>query len=150
MGYNGNKQERKGCYILLWVLFMVFVVVVAVVVQLLSHVQLSGTPWTVACLPGFPVIYHLLELAQIHAHWVNDAIQPSNPLLSPSPLAFSLYQHQGLFQWVSSSGGQSVGASASASVLLMNIQDWFSLELTGWISLQSKRHYYIYTLLYIK
>ena len=37
-------------------------------VQSLSHVQLSGTPWTVACLPGFPVIYHLLELAQIHAH----------------------------------------------------------------------------------
>ena len=53
-------------------------------------------------MPGFPVHHQLLELAQIHAHWVGDAIQPSHPLLSPS-LAFNLSQHQGLFQWVSSS-----------------------------------------------
>ena len=52
--------------------------------------------------PGFPVYHQLPEPAQIHAHWVGDAIQPSHPLSSPSPPAFSLSQHQGLFQWVSS------------------------------------------------
>ena len=51
--------------------------------------------------PGFPVHHQLLELAQIHIHWVGDAIQPSHPLLSPSPPAFNLSQHQGLFMWVS-------------------------------------------------
>ena len=51
---------------------------------------------------GFPVLHHLLEFAQAHEHWVGDAIQPSHPLLSPSPPTFSLSQHQGLFQWVSS------------------------------------------------
>ena len=52
---------------------------------------------------GFPVRHQLLEMAQTHVHWVSDAIQPSHPLLSPSPLAFNLSQHQGLFQWVGSS-----------------------------------------------
>ena len=53
--------------------------------------------------PGFPVFHHLLELAQTHVHWVCDTIQPSCPLSSPSPPAFSLSQHQGLFSWVISS-----------------------------------------------
>ena len=53
--------------------------------------------------PGFPVIHHFLEFAQTHVRWVNDAIQSSHPLSSPSPLAFNLSQHQGLFQWVGSS-----------------------------------------------
>ena len=52
---------------------------------------------------GFPVYHHLLELAQIHVHQVGDAIQPSHPLSSPYPPALDLSQHQGLFQWVSSS-----------------------------------------------
>ena len=52
--------------------------------------------------PGFPVCQQLPELVQTLVHWVRDAIQPSNPLSSPFPLAFSLSQHQGLFQWVSS------------------------------------------------
>ena len=47
--------------------------------------------------------HQLLEFTQTHVHWVSDAIQPSHPLLSPSPPAFSLSQHQGLFKWVSSS-----------------------------------------------
>ena len=51
-------------------------------------------------IPGFPVHHQLPELAQIHVHQVSDAIQPSHPLLSPSPLAFNLSQHQSLFQWV--------------------------------------------------
>ena len=66
-----------------------------------------------------------------------DAIQPSHPLSSPSPPAFNRSQHQGLFQ-VFISRGQSTGASASASVLPMNIQNRFPLGWTGWISLQSR------------
>ena len=54
-------------------------------------------------MPGFPVHYQLLELAQTHVHRVSDAFQPSHPLSSPSPSAFNLSQHQGLFQWFSSS-----------------------------------------------
>ena len=53
--------------------------------------------------PSFPGHHQLLELAQTDVHWVSDAIQPSHPLSIPSPSAFNLFQHQGLFQWVSSS-----------------------------------------------
>ena len=53
-------------------------------------------------MPGFPVHHQLLELAQTHVHQVGDAIEPFHPLSSPSPPAFNLSQHQGLFQWVSS------------------------------------------------
>ena len=53
--------------------------------------------------PGFPVHHQLPELVQTHVHWVGGGIQLSHPLLSPSPPAFSLSQHQGLFKWVSSS-----------------------------------------------
>jgi len=49
-------------------------------------------------MPGFPVHYQLPELAQTHVHQVGDVIQPSYPLSSPSPPAFNLSQHQGLFQ----------------------------------------------------
>ena len=88
----------------------------------------------------FPAHHQLPEFTQTHVHWVSDVIQPSYPLLSPSPPAFNLSQHQGLFKWVRSSpsGGQSIGVSASASVLPMHIQDWFPLGWTGWISLLSK------------
>ena len=71
-------------------------------VQLLSHVQLFVTPWTMATL-GLPVYHQLPESTQTHVHWVGDAIQPSYPLSSPSPPALNLSQHQGLFQWISSS-----------------------------------------------
>ena len=53
--------------------------------------------------PGFPVPHYLLEFAQTHILWANEAIQASHPLLPPSPPAFNLSQHQGFFQWVSSS-----------------------------------------------
>ena len=52
--------------------------------------------------PGYPGHHQLSELAQTHAHQVTDAIQPSHTLSSPSPPAFNLSQHQGLFKWVSS------------------------------------------------
>ena len=71
--------------------------------------------------PDFPIHHQFLELAQMHDHRVIDATQPSHPLLSPSPPAFNLSQHQGLFLMSQffPSGGLSVGASASASVLPM-------------------------------
>ena len=72
--------------------------------QFSSVAQLCPTPCDpIDCrMPGFPVHHQLPELAQTHVHQVSDALQPSYPLSSPSP-AFSLSQHQGLFQWVSSS-----------------------------------------------
>ena len=54
-------------------------------------------------MPGLPVHHQLLEFTQTHVLWVSDAIQPSHSLSSPSPLAFNLSQHRGLFKWVSSS-----------------------------------------------
>ena len=54
-------------------------------------------------LPGFSVHHHLPEFAQIHVHWVGDAMQPYHLLSSPSSHAFNLSQHQGLLQWVGSS-----------------------------------------------
>ena len=62
-------------------------------VQLLSHIRIFD-----CSMPGSPVHYQLLELAQTHVHGVSDAIQPLYPLLSPSPPAFNLLQHQSLFQ----------------------------------------------------
>ena len=75
--------------------------------------------------PGFPVHHQLPELTQTHVHRVGDATQPSHPLSSPSPPAFNLSQHQGLFPMSQFSplGGQSIGVSTSSSVLPMNIQD---------------------------
>ena len=73
--------------------------------------------------PGLPVHHHFPEFTQTHVHRVRDAIQPSQPLSSPSPPAFNLSQHLGLFPMsqLFPSGGQSIRASASASVLPMNI-----------------------------
>ena len=73
--------------------------------------------------PGFPAHYQLRELTQTLVHRVGDAIQSSHPLSSPYSPVFNLSQHQGLFQRVCFSHGQSIGVSASASVLPMNIQD---------------------------
>ena len=88
--------------------------------------------------PGLPV-HHQLPSTQTHVHQVGDAIQPSHPLASPSPPAFNVSQHQSFpMSHLFASGGQSTGASASASVLPVNIQDLFPLGLTCWISLQSK------------
>ena len=82
-----------------------------------------------------------------HVHWVSEAIQPSYPLSLPSPFAFNLSWHERFFQCFSNfskifqlfaSDGQSIAVSPSASVLPMNIQDWFPLGMIGLISLQSK------------
>ena len=90
--------------------------------------------------PGLPVHHQLPESTQTHVHWVSDAIQPSHPLLSPSPPA-QPFPASGSFQMsqLFASSGQSIGVSAATSVLPMNIQDGFLLGWTSWISLQSKR-----------
>ena len=71
-------------------------------VQLLSHVWLFCHPINCST-PGLPVHHQLPEFTQTHVHRVSDAIQPSYPLLSPSPPASNPSQHQSLFQWVNSS-----------------------------------------------
>ena len=85
--------------------------------------------------PGFPVHHQLPELAQTHVYQVGDAIQPSHPLLSPSPPAFSLSQLQGLFQSVSSLHQVakvmelqlSICTSSEYSGLISFRMDWFDL-----------------------
>ena len=91
-------------------------------------------------IPGFSAFYYLLEFAQTHVHWGGDAIQPSHSLLSLFSFCLQSFLASGAFSIsrLFASGGQSIGTSASASVLPMNIQDWFPLGLTGLISLQSK------------
>ena len=88
--------------------------------------------------PGLPVYHQLLELAQTHVHWVSDAIHSSSVV--PFSSCLQSFPASGSFQTSHffASGGQSIGVLASVSVLPMNIQDWFPLGLTGWISLQSK------------
>ena len=71
--------------------------------------------------PGFPVHHQLPELVQTHVHWVGNTIQPSCPLLSPSPPAFNLSRHQGLFPWVSSLHQMAKVAKTLASTLSWKI-----------------------------
>ena len=99
-----------------------------VVVQLLGHVWLCNP---MHCnTPGFPVLQHLPEFAQTLIHWFGDYIQSSHPLLSFSPPAFNLSQHQYFpVTQLFTSSGQSIGTSASESVFPMNIQGWFPLWL---------------------
>ena len=89
--------------------------------------------------PHGPALYHLPECVQIHVHWVSDAIQPSHPV-TPFFSCHQSFPASGSFPMsqLFASGGQSFGASASPSVLPLNIQDWLPLGLTGWTSLQSK------------
>ena len=100
--------------------------------------------------PGFPVLHYLLAFAQTHVRWVGDAIHPAmddirwDPTISSSVVPFSScpqsFPASGSFPMsrLFTSGGQSIGASASASVLPMNIQGWFPLGMTGLIFFQSK------------
>ena len=93
----------------------------------------SATPWTAACQDSLSITNSrsLLKLMSI------KSVMPSNHLILCHPLFFP---PSGSFQMSQffTSGGQSIEVSASASVLPMNIQNWFPLGRTGWISLQSK------------
>jgi len=103
-------------------------------VQSLSHVQLLVTPWTAARQASLSIInsQSLLKITSI------KLVMPSNHLIFSSCL--QSFPASGSFpvSQFFASGGQIIGVSASASVLPMNIQDWFPLGWTGWISLQSK------------
>ena len=111
-----------------------------VVVQLLNSIRLFATP--VDCsTPGSSVLHYYLEFAQILIHWVSDnylTISTSVALLSFCLQSFSVsgsFSMSWLFAWC----GQCIGASApAATVLSINIQDWFPLGLTDLISMQSK------------
>ena len=105
-------------------------------VQLLSHIQHLVGPRTAACQASLSNTTYrsLLKLMCI-----NSVMPSKHHILSSPSSAFNPSQHQGLFQWVhSSSSGQSIGASASASCLPVNIQGWFPLGLTGLISMKFK------------
>ena len=90
-------------------------------------------------MPGFPVLHHLSEFAQTHVHWVSCCHPTISSSVAPFSSCAQSFPASGSFpvSHLFASDGQSIGASASASVLPMNIQDWFPLGLTGLISLQS-------------
>ena len=123
------------------VFFFFLSCIVSYIIQFSSVAQLCPTfcdPMDHST-PGFPVNQQLQELAETYVHGFGHAIQLSHPLLSPSPTAFTISQHQNFrMNQFFKSGGQSIGVSASVSVLPMNIQDRFPLGLTDFISLQSK------------
>ena len=88
--------------------------------------------------PGFPIFHYLPKFAQTRAHWFHNAIQLSHPLFLSSASAFNLpVSGSSPVSQLFASGGQSIGASASTSVLPMNIQGWFPLGLIDLISLLS-------------
>ena len=88
-------------------------------------------------MPGLPFHHQLPEFTHTHVHWVGDAISSSVIPFSSCPQSFPASGSFLMSQFFTA-GGQSIGASALASVFPMNIQDWFPLGWTGWISLQSK------------
>ena len=94
---------------------------------LLSPSVLSNCDPMNCSTPGFPALHCLLEFAQIHIHWVSDAIQPSHPLSPPFSSCPQPFPASGSFPMsqLFASGGQNIRASASASVLPMNIQGLF-------------------------
>ena len=106
-----------------------------------SSVQFSCSPCPTLCdpmvcsTPGFPVLHHLPELAQTHVHGVSDAIQPSRPVIPFSCLQSFPASGSFLMSQFFASGDQSI--ETSALILPMNIQDWFPLEVTGLIPLQT-------------
>ena len=104
-------------------------------VQSLSCVRLFATPWTAACQasPSLRACSNSYPSSQWCDPTISSSVVPFSSCLQ-SFRALGSFQMSQLF----TSGGQSIGVSASASVLPMNIQDWFPLGLTGWISLQSR------------
>ena len=108
---------------------------IVVIVQSLSHIQLFATPWTAACQASlsFTVSQSLLKLLSIESVIPCDHLVPFSSC-PPSFLSSGSFP----MSWLFTSGGQNIGAAASASVLTVNIQGWFPLGVTGLISLQLK------------
>ena len=122
-------------------LLFVYWSIVAVVFQSLIRVQLFATPWTAACPASlsFTISQSLLKLMSI------ESLKPSSHLVlcfpfSSCPQSFPT-SWSFLMNWLFTSGGQSIGVSAAASVLPMNIQDWFPLGWAGWISLVEEQNH---------
>ena len=139
---------------------MLTLLLFAQVIQLICH-QYYGPKWCCCCsvaklcltlcdpmncnMPGSSVLFYLLEFAQIHVHWVGDDIQPSHPLPPPYSFAFNLSQHQGLFQWVSSSHqvakhwnfSFSISPSNEYSGFISFKKDWLDLDLLAVRGLKS-------------
>ena len=111
-----------------------FNIVILVVVQSLSHIQLFVTPWAAACQASlsFTVYQSFLKLMS------TESVMPSNHLICCLPLLLPPSLFPGIRVFPNKSGGQSFGASASASGLPVNIQGWFPLGWNGLISLFSK------------
>ena len=136
-------DRHLDCFYITYVCLCVYVVVV----QSLSHIQLFATLWTAArqASLSFTISWSFKFMSL-------EVVMPSNHLIFCRPLLLlpSIFPSVGSFpmSWLFASGGQTIGASASASVPPMNIQCWFPLGLTGLISLQSKwlsRVFYITT-----
>ena len=95
--------------------------------------------------PGFPVLHYLPEFVQTHVHWVGDAIQPSHPLLPLPPLALNLSQHQSFpISQFFVSGGQSIGASASALFKTWNTPKFFYIFYETFSAVEIYRTYYLH------
>ena len=133
-----SKVRQRNTNIFLWYSIW-YCLYLVVVVQSLSRVWLFATPWTAAFQASlsFTISLSLFKLMSI------ESVIPSNQFILCHSLLFlpSIFPsiRVSLMSQLFASGGQSTGVSASASVLLMNIQDWFPLRLTSLISLQSKR-----------
>ena len=162
--FNNNVGNHASCYIFsLKISFLQFEFLLLILLLLMFIVVTSGLQYTCCIfryhksvssvnqvsltlcgpmdckMPGFPVHHQLLELSQTHIDWVGEAIQPFHPVVH------FLYCLQPMRAWGSfpmsqhfTRGGQSIGVSASASVLPMNVQGWSPLGWTGWISFLSK------------
>ena len=124
-------------FLLYWAL-IVYGSLCFVVVQSLSHIRLFVTPLTAACQASlsFTISWNLLKLMSVELVMSSNHLIFCRPLFF-LPLVFPIWRVFSMSKFFSS-GGQSIGASASASVFPMNIQDWFPFRLTSWISLQSK------------
>ena len=114
-------------------------------VQSLSHVQLFVTPWSAARQASLSITNSRSSLKFTSI----ELVMPSNHLILCCPLLLqpSKFSTTGSFQMsqLFTSGGQNIGVSALTSVFPMNIQDWFPLGWTGWISLQSKGHSWVFS-----
>ena len=133
-----GKNTRVGCHALFPGLFPIEFLVQFSSVQLLSHVWLFATPWTVSRQVSLSInnSWSLLKLMSIESVMLSNhliSVVPFSSCLQSFPASGALPMSQFF-----ASGGQSIGASGSASVLPMNIRDWFPLGWTGWISLKSK------------
>ena len=120
-GFSWDNQDKKDSQLQRWSVSQAFSP---------YHVRLCNP---IKCItPGFPILHYLTEFAETHVHWVSDATQPSHPFVLSS-----VFPASGPFpvSQFFTSGGWSIGASASVTVLPMNFQDWFPIGLTGLILL---------------